>query len=313
MNSGLAQGTMITKDGKMNKTELNKKLDPKYVKKHPYTGMDYIEGWHAIAEANRIFDFDGWERRTLDNREVARYEVSIGANKKPGYKVCYEALVEITVFSKDKTIVRQGTGHGTGQMTDLADCIEGAAKEAETDAMKRALMTFGNPFGLALYDKEKKSVGIETTRIDKMQIRDFMYGLGKCMSVEAIDSYVTAWKDDLAKLPEHDKGSLRDAVSGRKVAIKNNATLPKQKYTYVDVQEAVDYMEFFKEEIEKITDGQEVEDYYDYNLDMIAALDDRLSAQKYQVNGLKPSQQLHNIYSEKLETLAKGQKNEKEI
>jgi hypothetical protein len=30
--------------------------------------------------------------------------------------------------------------------------------EAETDAMKRALVTFGNPFGLALYDKSQRQV-----------------------------------------------------------------------------------------------------------------------------------------------------------
>jgi DNA repair and recombination protein RAD52 len=31
-------------------------------------------------------------------------------------------------------------------------------KEAETDARKRALMTFGNQFGLALYDKDQTNV-----------------------------------------------------------------------------------------------------------------------------------------------------------
>jgi hypothetical protein len=35
---------------------------------------------------------------------------------------------------------------------------EAAIKEAETDAMKRALATFGNPFGLALYDRERRGV-----------------------------------------------------------------------------------------------------------------------------------------------------------
>jgi len=35
---------------------------------------------------------------------------------------------------------------------------ESAIKEAETDAMKRALSTFGNPFGLALYDREQQNV-----------------------------------------------------------------------------------------------------------------------------------------------------------
>lgn len=55
-------------------------------------------------------------------------------------------------------ISREGTGHGSGQQADLYDAIESAAKEAESDAMKRAMMTFGNPFGLALYDKTQENV-----------------------------------------------------------------------------------------------------------------------------------------------------------
>jgi hypothetical protein len=42
-----------------------------------------------------------------------------------------------------------------------ADCglaHESAIKEAETDAKKRALMTFGNQFGLALYDRAQTNV-----------------------------------------------------------------------------------------------------------------------------------------------------------
>jgi hypothetical protein len=41
---------------------------------------------------------------------------------------------------------------------DLGQAHESAIKEAETDAMKRALVTFGNPFGLALYDKSQRQV-----------------------------------------------------------------------------------------------------------------------------------------------------------
>jgi recombination DNA repair RAD52 pathway protein len=36
---------------------------------------------------------------------------------------------------------------------------ESASKEAVTDALKRTLRTFGNPFGLALYDKSRENVG----------------------------------------------------------------------------------------------------------------------------------------------------------
>ena len=30
--------------------------------------LSYIEAWHAIAEANRIFGFDGWSRETVESR-----------------------------------------------------------------------------------------------------------------------------------------------------------------------------------------------------------------------------------------------------
>ena len=38
------------------------------------------------------------------------------------------------------------------------ETIENAIKAAETDALKRALVTFGNAFGLALYDREQRNV-----------------------------------------------------------------------------------------------------------------------------------------------------------
>jgi hypothetical protein len=55
-------------------------------------------------------------------------------------------------------VIREGSGAGHGIDADLGQAHESALKEAETDAMKRALMTFGNPFGLALYDKQQRQV-----------------------------------------------------------------------------------------------------------------------------------------------------------
>ena len=37
--------------------------------------LSYIEGWHAIDEANRIFGFDGWNRETTDSRCVSAREI----------------------------------------------------------------------------------------------------------------------------------------------------------------------------------------------------------------------------------------------
>jgi DNA recombination protein Rad52 len=145
----------------MKKDELKKKLNPKDVKsrKKGGTNLSYIEGWKTIDEANAIFDFDGWSRETVYNREITRVDVKVGKGDyaAPGFKVGYEAKVAVTVGD----VKRDGTGHGSQTSKDLFDAIEGAAKEAETDAMKRALMTFGNRFGLALYDKTQANVGID--------------------------------------------------------------------------------------------------------------------------------------------------------
>jgi DNA recombination protein Rad52 len=111
--------------------------------------LSYIEGWWAIAEANRIFGFDGWTRETVDMLKCGEPEQVNGK-----WRVRFMSKVRVTVGD----IIREGTGYGSGIAGDLGDAYEGAIKEAETDAMKRALMTFGNPFGLALYDKGQSSV-----------------------------------------------------------------------------------------------------------------------------------------------------------
>jgi DNA repair and recombination protein RAD52 len=120
--------------------------------------LSYIEGWHAIAEANRIFGFDCWDRETLEMRCVSERERAIGENKNPGWGVSYVARVRITVCADGISVTREGCGAGHGIDRDLGLAHESALKEAETDAMKRALMTFGNPFGLALYDKTQENV-----------------------------------------------------------------------------------------------------------------------------------------------------------
>jgi hypothetical protein len=64
----------------------------------------------------------------------------------------------VRVRAGDKEICREGCGSGHGVGLTPGEAHESAIKEAETDAMKRALSTFGNPFGLALYDKERQNV-----------------------------------------------------------------------------------------------------------------------------------------------------------
>jgi len=121
--------------------------------------VSYLEGWQVIAEANRIFGFDGWQRETIALRCVHQSERLIGEEQRPGWGVTYTARVRITVGEGSGVqVIREGCGAGHGIDVDLGQAHESALKEAETDAMKRALMTFGNPFGLALYDKRQREV-----------------------------------------------------------------------------------------------------------------------------------------------------------
>lgn len=133
---------------------LDAKLNPAHVKQREKSGMKlaYIEGWHAIAEANRIFGFDGWSSEVIELYCVRQPELVNGKNR-----VGYMARVRITAGDA----VRDGIGYGSGIAQDVGDAHESAIKEAETDARKRALMTFGNPFGLALYDKSRENVGFD--------------------------------------------------------------------------------------------------------------------------------------------------------
>ena len=107
--------------------------------------LTYIEGWHAIAEANRIFGFDGWDRETVESRCVLAKEI------RGTFTAIYIARVRITVRADGKTIIREGQGTGESQGTQPGEAHDRAIKAAETDATKRALATFGKPFGLSLY------------------------------------------------------------------------------------------------------------------------------------------------------------------
>jgi hypothetical protein len=108
--------------------------------------VSYLEGWQVIAEANRIFGFDGWQRETVALRCVHQAERLIGEEQRPGWGVTYTARVRISVSAStagQPALIREGCGAGHGIDTDLGQAHESALKEAETDAMKRALMTFG--------------------------------------------------------------------------------------------------------------------------------------------------------------------------
>ena len=107
--------------------------------------LTYLEGWYAISEANRIFGFDGWNRETVESKCVLARE------NRGSFLTVYIARVRVTVHADGATVIREGHGSGEGHGTSPGEVHDVALKAAETDATKRALATFGKPFGLELY------------------------------------------------------------------------------------------------------------------------------------------------------------------
>jgi len=148
--------------------ELKGSLSAQVVKQREQSGkkLFYVEGWWVIREMNRIFGFDGWNQDIIEIKCVNQTERKIGRQQKDGWGVSYIARVKLNVGG----ICREGVGAGHGIDADLGLAHESAIKEAATDAMKRAAMTFGNPFGLALYDKDQRAV--EDAPPSQMQVSD---------------------------------------------------------------------------------------------------------------------------------------------
>ena len=143
------------------KNLLSQPINPKFVKTRKGQGnrdLAYLESWVTMSNANRIFGPDGWSSETIELREVS-------ANK----GIAYIARVRVTAGG----VVRDGVGGHAGFDH------ENTAKSAESDARKRALSSFGDQFGLSLYDGEqgqsstallKQSSNIPTQQSEKEPI-----------------------------------------------------------------------------------------------------------------------------------------------
>ena len=130
--------------------ELSKPLDPAMVSHRKGRGgksFPYLEGHAAIAQANRVFGYGGWGYELVGDvtyREVGRVDEKTGEVHATGM---YFATVQVVVPG-----VRPRTDVGCHAVADeTSEGHDTAYKGAVTDALKRALRSFGDQFGNALY------------------------------------------------------------------------------------------------------------------------------------------------------------------
>ncbi len=165
-------------------------LDPANIKPPPRGKFgSYVDGFHIVTEANRIFGHDGWSYSITALDLCSRIETTDSGNK-PQVRVGYRCTVRVEAGGA----FREGAAVGTGMAKpeNEADAHESAVKEAETDALKRALRSFGYTFGLALYDKSDNNANIAAPEPEvPASVEAFLNGLAAAYPKGEAESYWT--------------------------------------------------------------------------------------------------------------------------
>ncbi len=139
--------------------ELSKGVPQSEIKQK--NGFDYVSQVYIIHTANRIFGFDGWRSEVVTPPHVVdRFTRSKGGGEN------IVAVVACTVRVHAIGVFHDGQGMGVAEATvdAFAGNLDKAFKEAETDALKRALVKFGDPFALTLYEKDASARNIVDDR-----------------------------------------------------------------------------------------------------------------------------------------------------
>ena len=129
---------------------LTQPLDPALVSQRKGRGgrsFRYLEGHTAIDQANQVFGYGGWGYELVGDVTLRQNESADSRTGEVTRVAAYSAVVRVNV-----TGAPPRTDVGFHPVTD--DSPEGhetAFKGAVTDALKRALRSFGDRFGNGLY------------------------------------------------------------------------------------------------------------------------------------------------------------------
>ena len=135
--------------------ELSQPLDPALVSSRRGRGnrtYPYLEGHVAISQANRVFGHGGWGYEVAGDVTLREIRSVDPKTREVRTSHAYAATVRVDVSGAPSR-----TDVGLHAVND--DTVEGhetAYKGAVTDALKRALRSFGDQFGNALYGDPAK-------------------------------------------------------------------------------------------------------------------------------------------------------------
>ena len=131
-------------------SRLDKQLGPEYISSRPGAAgqkVHYLAAEKVINLANEVFGFNGWSS-AIQNIQIDFVDENQNGKISLGLSVIVRVTLKDGTFHEDV-----GYGH-IENCKGKAAAFEKAKKEGTTDALKRALRTFGNILGNCIYDKE---------------------------------------------------------------------------------------------------------------------------------------------------------------
>lgn len=129
-------------------------LNPAYVANRRGGGgasLSYVEAWHIKRTLTRIFGFGGWSSEVLEAEHMFTEEVP--SNRGVNYHVGYKVVLRLSVADNlGGMAVYAEAAVGSATLPSLGEAHDMAIKTAESDALKRCAISFGDQFGLSLYN-----------------------------------------------------------------------------------------------------------------------------------------------------------------
>ncbi|CAK7204536.1 DNA repair protein rad52 [Sporothrix eucalyptigena] len=132
-------------------SRLEKQLGPEYLSARSGPSgqkVHYIAAEKVITLANEVFGFNGW------SSSIQNIQIDFVDEHPQTFKISVGLSVIVRVTLRDGTYHEDiGYGH-IENCKGKAAAFEKAKKEGTTDALKRALRSFGNVLGNCIYDKK---------------------------------------------------------------------------------------------------------------------------------------------------------------
>lgn len=131
---------------------LNEVLSPELISERETRDgrlVQYLEGWAAIHQANRIFGFDAWAAELVGGVAYHPLRLIDDASRQQLATGMYTATVRVSV----KGCLPKTDAGCAFVRADTPEAHETACKGAVTDATKRTLRQFGDQFGNRLYER----------------------------------------------------------------------------------------------------------------------------------------------------------------